>query len=559
MSEHADLIISNGRLITFDPDNATASALAISGNRIVAVGSGDDVSNLKGPDTRVHDARGGTVMPGFIDSHVHLFMGSTELENLDLTGVHGLDALTSAVRAYAASRPDDRLVFAVSAAYDIIGPGQGTTRHHLDQALPDRAFAMMAPDHHTVWANTKALEMAGILDGGPVPEGSEIVMGDDGRAAGELLEVGAFAHVTALSPYGGREAAGYVTGDDPEPAATADQRAVDRDVIARGLKHCAAQGITTLHNMDGNFYQLELLRGLDEEGRLAARVQVPFHLKNFDPVDRIAEADEMRRQYSGDRVWSGRVKMFMDGVIESYTALMLEPYPDRPDTVGEELFSPEHFNEACVKADAMGLQISVHAIGDAAVRQTLDGYQAAREANGARDARHRVEHIEVLHANDLPRFAEMGVIASMQPRHSPRGDLFGPPPDNVILRPDQHPLAFPWQTIRESGATLVFSTDWPVVPVDVMPTVKSAVHCREMPESWGEQRQSLLDTLAAYTRDNAYCEFTEDRKGRLEAGMLADVVVMSEDLEAMDPAALTDAHAVLTVCDGVVTHDVAAD
>ena len=145
----------------------------------------------------------------------------------------------------------------------------------------------------------------------------------------------------------------------------------------------------------------------------------------------------------------------------------------------------------------------------------------------------------------------------MQPRHSPRGNLFGPPPDNVILRPDQHALAFAWQTLRASGAVIVFSTDWPVVPVDVMPTIKSAVAAKRLGGNWGDQRQSMYDTLAAYTRDNAYCEFTEDRKGRLKAGMLADVAVMSHDLEAMDPETLTDAHCVLTVCDGEVTHEAA--
>ena len=305
MDDQADLIIENGRLITFDDANPQASALAIAGNRIVAVGSDDDVGNLKGPETVVRDARGGTVLPGFMDTHVHLFFGSTTLEYLDLTGIHGLDALTAAARPYAASRPDDRLVYAVSAAYDIVGPGQSTTRRHLDEVMPDRAFAMMAADFHTMWANTRALEMAGILGGGKVPEGAEIVMGADGRASGALLEVGAFAYITALTPYGGREMAGYDTGADPSPAPTAEQRAVDRDVIAQGLKHCAAQGITTLHNMDGNFYQLELLKGLEEEGRLAARVQVPFHLKNFNPLDRLAEADAMRRQFAGDKVLVG--------------------------------------------------------------------------------------------------------------------------------------------------------------------------------------------------------------------------------------------------------------
>ncbi len=554
MAQHADLIVTNGRLTTFNDAQPQAEALAIRGGEIIAVGSTDDIANLAGPDTSVHDAGGNSVLPGFIDSHVHLFGGSAELDALDLMNVEGEEALRAAARGYAAGRPDDALIYGTCCDYHMLGRGTPITRQILDTILPDRPFAIMAHDHHTAWANTRALELSGILNGGDAGEGSEIVMGEDGLASGELRETGAFGPVLAHTPTGGREMLGYVTGDDPEPPATPAQRSADKDIIARGLAHCARQGITTLHNMDGNFYQLELLDELNDEDRLLCRTQVPFHLKTFHPLDKLEEADEMRRRFAGDMVWSGRVKMFMDGVIDSRTAFVLHGYPDEPDSTGSPLFSADHFNEAATICDAKGLQISVHAIGDAAVRRTLDGYQAARTANGTRDSRHRIEHVEVLHPDDLPRLAELGVIASMQPLHSPRSGFFKPPPPGHILHEDQLALAFAWQTIRETGATVAFSTDWPVVPVDVLPTIKGACVHVECGRSWGDQHQSLDDTLAAYTRDGAYTEFNENRKGRLKAGMMADIVVMSHDLHGLAPEDLDRAGAALTVCNGRVTY-----
>jgi hypothetical protein len=206
-----------------------------------------------------------------------------------------------------------------------------------------------------------------------------------------------------------------------------------------------------------------------------------------------------------------------------------------------------------MRADAMGLQIAVHAIGDLAIRRTLDGFAAARAANGARDARHRIEHIEVLHPDDLPRFRDLDVVASMQPGHAPFGGIFPPAGLEEVLHPAQIPLTFAWSDIRASAPRLAFSTDWPVIPVDVMPNIKAAVAPMHMASPWHVQRQSLLDTLKSYTADNAWLEFSEDRKGRLAPGMMADVVMMSHDLEAMDPDTLDTARAALTLCGGRVT------
>ena len=545
----ADLVILNGKVIRFDgPD---VEALAITGGVITAVGTTAEIREIAGA-ARVIDARGNTVLPGFIDSHVHLFQGSAELDYLDLYGVFGVEGLAFAIGRYSASRPDDTLLFASAIDYHALGDSP-ITRHDLDRVCPDRPFAAMTSDHHTVYANTRALELAGLLQGRQVDEGSEVVIGPDGTATGELLEAGAFGPVLACTSLGGRELMGMTSGADPVPAPGPRERATDKAVIARGLEHCASHGITSLHNMDGNFYQLELLSDMERDGTLLCRTEVPMHLKHTDPVERLDEAVEMRATYSGDMVWCGRVKMFMDGVIDSRTAFMLQPYPGT-NACGSPLFSDAHFKEACIRADAEGLQISVHAIGDAAIRQTLDGFEAAQHANGIRDSRHRIEHLEVMSPEDIPRLKQLGVVASIQPLHSPRGGYFPPYPADGVIHGWQIEHAFAWRAIRGAGAKVIFSTDWPVVPVDVMPTIQGAVTGVPLPDIWPDQRQTLRETLKSYTQDNAWVEFNEHRKGQLAVGMMADIVVMDADLEATDPTELCGTRASVTICAGRITY-----
>lgn len=553
MAQSADLVIVNGKVLSMDPAAPRAEAVALAGGKVLALGSTADMRALKAPGAREIDAAGGSVLPGFIDSHVHLFQGSASLEFMGMDGVMGREDATRTIRAYADANPDEPLIVGTGTNYGLVD-GRNPVRQDLDAILPDRPLALLAPDIHTVWANTKALEMAGLLHGAPVPEGSIIVMAPDGTATGELQETGAFGPLLKLSRTGGRDMLGYVTGNDPEPPATEAERAADRALITRGLTHAAKHGITTMHNMDGNFYQLDLLSEIEAAGDLKCRMQVPFHLKNFDPLDRLDEAAEMRRRWAGDMLWSGRVKMFMDGVIDTRTALMTRGYPDAPDVTGEPVFEPDHFNAACVRADAMGLQICVHAIGDLAVRRTLDGYQAAADANGARDARHRIEHIEVIHPDDLPRLARMGVVASLQPRHSALGGHFPLIPQGTILHDDQYPYAFAWQRIRDTGAKVVFSTDWPVVPVSVMETVQCAIAPLQPGAPWDARPQSLMDTLVSYTSGNAWVEFNEGRKGQLSPGQMGDVVVMDRDLEAVAPDQIGQAHVAFTICGGRVTY-----
>jgi hypothetical protein len=271
-------------------------------------------------------------------------------------------------------------------------------------------------------------------------------------------------------------------------------------------------------------------------------------------MDVLDKAEAMAKRYQSERLRSGFVKFFMDGVLDSWTAVMLDDYPGKPGWRGDPLFEPARFAKLATEIDKRGLQIAVHAIGDGAVRIVLDGYEAARQANGARDSRHRIEHIEVIHPDDIARFASLGVGASMQPIHAP-GTGFPMEPTASIIGQGKWPYAYAWQTLREAGAPMIFATDWPVSPIDPMPSLKAAVTRKKWAETDPDQRQSLGAAVASYTRDGAWIEFMEGRKGSLKPGMLADVVVLSADIETRDPETLHDVRPAVTIADGRIVHE----
>ncbi len=545
----ADLLVINARVLTMDDDRPRAEALAAAGDRILFVGSTADALALRGPGTRVVDARGATLLPGFWENHCHVFLGGAELGHLQLAGVMGFDATAQAVRDFAAARPRDAILVAQGADYALFG--RPTTRADLDRILPDRPLAFVAGDHHTVWANTAALQATGLLQGRATPPGSEVVLAPDGLASGELRERPAFDPVLELAGTA-RAALGLSTGGEPDPAPSPEERAADLRLLEDGLSHLARHGITSAVNMDGNLYTLELLRELHEAGRLLVRVKVAFHLKPWMDLSLLDKASAMARDWTGDWLTSGLVKMFMDGVVDSGTALMLEDYPGRPGWRGEPLFAPAHFAEAATEADRRGLQIAVHAIGDGAMRTVLDGYEAARRANGPRDSRHRIEHIEVIHPDDVPRLSSLGVVASVQPPHPPGAmDLPLEPTVSQIPR-HRWPDAYRWRSL---GAPLVFASDWPVSDVAVLRGIKAALCRRPWTADLPDERVGLLPTLAAYTRTGAWAAHAEGRTGRLRPGFLADLVLLSGDIEAVPPEEIDRLSVALTVCGGRPTFE----
>lgn len=542
-----NLILTNARILTMDSAAPRAEAVALAGARIAALGARAEIEALAGPETEAIDCQGATLLPGFFESHLHLVLGGAELAHLQLHGITGEAALATAFRGFAERHPERPLLMAQGGHYAILG--QPLTRHDLDRILPDRPIAITAHDHHTVWANTAALKAAGILHGLETPPGHEVAMGADGLATGELREFEAFAPVIAL----GGEARlnlGIATGAEPAPWPTQAERAIDRAKVRAGLAHAARHGITSMVNMDGNRYTLELLRELREAGELTARVKVPFHFKPHMSLDELDRAEAMRRDFADDWLTSGFVKLFMDGVLDSGTAFTLNDYPGRPGHRSEPLFP--NFAGIATEIDRRGLQIAVHAIGDGAVRHTVDGFEAARKANGRRDSRHRIEHIELIDPADIPRLGALGITASLQPPHPPGAMDFALQPTLDMIGRTRWPDAYLCRSLAEAGAPLAFASDWPVTDISVLRGIGAAL-TRKPYEGARDERVGLMATLRAYTAGGAWAAHRETVTGMLKPGLAADLVLLSGDIEATPPGEIGRMTVARTIAGGKTT------
>lgn len=470
------------------------------------------------------DAQEALLLPGFCDSHLHLFGGGVALQRLNLSAVHCEADFADALRSFAATLPIDEMLCAYGANYDLVGSGRRPDRHVLDKILPERKIYITATDYHCAWASTAALRQAGLLAGAELTTGSEVVMAADGLASGELREFVAMERVGCLAASAGRETCGLL-GTEPEtPSLTA--RASDKATLLAALAACADVGITSVCNMDGNLYQAELLGELADENKLDLNVSLPMTLVPGMTDERRRALYDQAAAAPRGKLRFGAVKMFMDGVFDTWTAFRTDDYPGRSGFRGIPLFTAAEFERNCIEADARGLQIATHAVGDGAVRATLDGYAAAQRANGARDSRHRVEHIDMIHPDDLPRLHALGVIASMQPVHPPGSSGLPLEPTISIMGAGRWADTFAWAGIAQSGAQLAFGTDWPVSPLSPLNALHSALSRQPWAKDVPDQRLTLKGCLAAYSSGGAYAMFSEDRRGTLNVGQQADLVLI---------------------------------
>lgn len=533
MLQSADLLITNAVVYTVDDTNPHAEAVAVRGNRIVFVGSNADANVWRGLNTQVIDGAGRTLLPGLNDSHFHLLWGSLKLDDLQLWEATDRQLLAAAILHYAQANPQREWLIGSQVRYSAF-EGLPLDRHFLDALVPDRPLYLVAFDGHTVWVNSEALRRANLLQGRELPPGHEIVIDPaTGLATGELREPEAFTPIRNLIPL----------RTDAEK----------RILLRKGLALAAQHGLTSVQNMDGWEQSIDLYAALEADNEMTLRIYVPYDVKPETPVAALQEAVAQQQKYQGNFVRGSGIKLFMDGVLESYTALMLADYADQPGNGGSALFTAEMFNRIAVEADRLGLQIAVHCCGDGAVRRTLDGIALAQRQNGATNRRHRIEHIEVIHPDDIPRFAQLGVIASMQPYHSPptlhAGDVW---PTRAGEK--RWPYSFAWQTLRNAGAHLAFGSDWPVVNMNPMLGFHAALNRQPWQAGDPDQRQTLAQIIRGYTRDAAYVEFQENEKGMIRAGMLADLVLLSTDLFTAPAESFDQIHPVLTVCDGRIVY-----
>ena len=553
MTFFADIIIENGAVLTMDAARPQAQAVAIGGNRIIRVGSVADCAALRGPDTRIIDAAGATVLPGFNEAHLHIFGGGVSLSQMSVAGVKGIEPLRARLAAYREANPQAAFIVAGSANYDLITGERSPLVGDLDEVCPDVPLLVYAADHHTAWANSAALKAAGIENGADVGPGSEVVVDGNGRATGELREAPAINLVNSLSSSGGRDVLGAITTAE-ECGITAEQRAQDMEKIREALQYCVQFGITSIQNMDGNYYQLDMLRELASRGDLPIRVRMPYLHSPGKDVTELRKAAAWRQEFESSFLTSDFVKIFADGVVESGTAYLVGSYADAPGENGPPLFSDTDMTDAIVLADSLGLQVAVHAIGDGAVRQVLNAYEAAKAHSGRSDARHRIEHVELLTDEDFPRFAELGVVASMQSAHPPGAMDF--PAETYLPRigPEREHTAFRTRELLDSGTALVFSSDWPVARLAPLDSIAAAVNRKPCGTRGRDQSVTLMQALSAYTAAGAWVEFKENQKGRLAPGFLADIVILKADITALPTEELPHAGIRMTLCDGKVIY-----
>lgn len=529
MAPSADTIIINSKVFTSDPANPYAEAVAVKNNRITYVGSSQEAEIYKNSSTRVIDGKGHTLTPGFIDSHVHLLSGAIWMGYAQLQEVKSKEDLKLVLNEFADQNKTSPWVLGRGIRYDIV-----STRHDLDEILPDRPIYIGAYDGHTAWANTMALEMAGVLERNDrVLQNGLIVRDPDGQATGELREDDAMAAVLDCVP---------------QPDASRK-----RELLKLAIQKFNAAGITSVHNMNGDMEELMAYAALEDTGEMNLRVYVPYHVKPETTEEMLAEAAQMAA-VKMDYVRGGAAKFFMDGVWESGTAFSVYPYADEPAAEAQPLFPFDHFTRMAVLCDNLGLQIAVHCCGDGAVRQALDGFAALRRQNGLRDSRHRIEHIEVCQPEDMPRFRELGVIASMQTSHAPLSREEDPVWTGRT-GPGRWPYAFPWRSLKEAGAHLALGSDWTVAPFDPLINIHAALNRRKWDESNPDQRLTLEECILGYTRDAAYTEFMEHQKGQIREGYLADLTLFSHNLFELEPGQIRSARVELTMVDGRIVFE----
>jgi len=526
LTSKADIVIKNSHIFTSDESNPLAQAVAIKGNRIVYVGDDVGVEEFTSSGTRVIDGQNHTLTAGFIDTHVHLLSGAKWMGYAELSQAQTKEAARQILLMFAEQNPIETWIIGWRIQYDVV-----STRHDLDAIIADHPVYIRAADAHTAWANTKALELAGILQADS--EWNENILRDEsGIATGELRESGMKAVLDIIPP----------------PSET---------FIRTQLKHAAEgfnkAGITSIHNMNGDLNDLMIYAAAEDAGELNLRVYVPFEIKPEANEEDLQEAVAMANM-QGDYVRGGAVKFFMDGVWESYTAFNVHPYADDPTVKVEPIFSLEHFTRMASACDRLGLQIAVHCCGDGAVRQTLDGYEAVQRSNGKRDSRHRIEHVEVCQPEDMPRFRQLGVIASIQLSHAPLR-LKESGVAQYRLGEKRWQYWQPWRDLKNAVAHLSFGSDWTVVSFDPMSHFYVALNREKLSPASTDQRLTLEECILGYTRDAAYVEFQEHQKGQVKVGYLADLVLFSHDLFQLKSEDILAAKPVMTMIDGRIVFE----
>ena len=527
----ADTVLTNGVIYTGDSKKPRVEAVAIRGERIVAVGTSKDIQKWVGANTRVVDLKGKFAMPGFNDSHLHLAGGGIAKLAVDVTGARSLAEFQQRIRDRLKDYKPAEWVTGGRWDHTLWAEQRFPTRYDLDAVSKDHPMMFSRVDGHVAVANSKALELAGITRDTPNPQGGEIERDAKGEATGMLKEGAAQGLVRRRIP-----------------PLSAEQR---RRGIEMAFAEAAQFGVTSVQDNSG-WEDFLVYQQLHKEGKLTARVTE--WLQFTAPVERL---EEMRKTGGTTDLWvrTGALKGVVDGALGGRTAALLAPYSDDPKTSGILILEAERLKQLAIERDKAGFQIALHAIGDKANRAALDAFAAARAANGKRDARHRIEHSQIIAREDIPRFAQLGVIASMQPCHQTTDSRWA----GARLGPERSKGAYAWNWLAKTGARLAFGTDYAVEPINPLRGLFACV-TREVDgkpgSSWEPQEKiSMDDCIRGYTQGSAYAEFAEKEKGQVVPGQLGDIVVLSADVTKIPPAQILKSEVVMTIVGGRVVYE----
>jgi predicted amidohydrolase YtcJ len=540
----ADLVLTGGRVATMDAARRFVSAVAVRDGRIVAVGPDATVAEHIGPSTRVIALRGRTVTPGFQDAHVHPVGGGLDMQRCDLHGSLTASEFLESIATYARSHPAEAWIRGggwYMAAFERGAP----RREELDRIVPDRPVMLSSRDGHSVWVNSRALEIAGIGSATPDPSDGRIERDPDGSPSGTLHE-GAIDLVEQFQP-------------DDTPSEL-------EEGLRIGQRHLHSLGITAWQDAIIEPHAEEpAYVALASRDELTARVIGALWWDHHRGAEQIEDFVERRRATTIGRYAATSVKLMMDGVLENFTGSMLESYLDADGHPtgdrGLAQIDPEKLLEWVPRLDALGFQPHFHAIGDRAVRDALDAVAAARRQNGPSDTRPHIAHIQVIHPDDVRRFAELDVVANAQPFWAFNDDQMV---DLTIpFIGERWRWQYPFRSLRAAGAVLAMGSDWSVSTADPLQEMELAVNRRHRgshPERevfLPDERLELIDALAAFTAGSAYVNHLDDVTGTVEVGKFADLAVLDRDLFDRGAGAIGEAHVVATFVDGVAVHETA--
>jgi len=526
-----ELVLKNGNIYTVDERLGRVQALAIAQGKIVAAGTNEEIAHWTGPQTKVIDLGGKFVLPGFNDAHTHFGSGGQRFLQVNLEGTRSLAEFQERIRARARQATAGEWLQGGGWDESLWPENRIPTRAELDAVSTTHPMVFSRVDGHSVVTNSLALEKAGITRDSQPPYGGDIVKDARGEPTGWLKD----------------RATDLVEKLVPPPTRAQRQRG-----LLLAMAEAARCGVTSIQD-NSDWEDFLALRELKEEGKLTLRVTewLPFAAP-------VAKLEEMRREGGATDPWlkTGALKGVTDGSGGSRSAAMLEPFADDPGNRGLLLIKPDELIQMVVDRDAAGFQITLHAIGDLANRAALDAFERAAKTNQRRGTRHKIEHAQFLHRDDVPRFKALGVIASMQPAHV-LSDLRWAP---KILGREREYEGYAWNSVLKAGGVLAFGTDYPVEPLPPLRGLYASVS-REFEDGgplggWlPEERISIADAIRAYTWGSAYAEFEDHRKGTLAPGKFADLVVLSQDITALPASEILRTEVLLTMVGGKIVYE----